>query len=129
LRPRNERAALDRHARPAFAKGRARFGKNNIYTPGSTRKFEHDLGWVAKIAMKGRGPIFGPVSITVRFEISGSPTSKRFGDLDNLCKAALDALNGIAFFDDCQIVSLHATKVCSSTPRTVLTITDIEATP
>ena len=32
-------------------------------------------------------------------------------DVDNLVKFYMDAMNGIFYFDDAQIVSLHATKV------------------
>lgn len=32
-------------------------------------------------------------------------------DIDNLCKTVMDALNGIAFKDDSQIVKLRANKV------------------
>ena len=32
-------------------------------------------------------------------------------DVDNLAKFVLDSLNGLAYRDDCQIVSLHATKL------------------
>lgn len=33
---------------------------------------------------------------------------RRVGDLDNALKAVLDALKGIAFVDDAQVVELHA---------------------
>lgn len=39
-------------------------------------------------------------------------------DIDNLAKAVLDALNGIAFFDDGQIVKLELEKFYSFNPRT-----------
>jgi Holliday junction resolvase RusA-like endonuclease len=31
-------------------------------------------------------------------------------DIDNVCKCVLDAMNGIVYVDDRQVVSLHATK-------------------
>ena len=37
-------------------------------------------------------------------------------DIDNLAKALLDGMNGIVYQDDCQITSLHMTKVYSNTP-------------
>jgi len=35
---------------------------------------------------------------------------KNLGDLDKLCRAALDGMTGIAYRDDSQVVSLYATK-------------------
>ncbi len=43
------------------------------------------------------------------------PTKKP--DLDNIVKAVLDALNGIAFYDDSQIVRLQVEKYYSDIPR------------
>lgn len=38
------------------------------------------------------------------------PTSKRSGDLDKLERALLDALTGIVYVDDSQVVSINASK-------------------
>ena len=43
-------------------------------------------------------------------------------DLDNVVKACLDALNGIAYYDDSQIVELSVAKEYSEEPRTELYI-------
>ena len=37
-------------------------------------------------------------------------------DLDNVVKAVQDALNGVIYKDDAQIVSLHATKKYDMSP-------------
>ena len=47
-------------------------------------------------------------------------------DLDNLLKAILDGLNGIAYFDDGQVVKLSVEKVYSFNPRTEIEIKVIE---
>jgi Holliday junction resolvase RusA-like endonuclease len=39
---------------------------------------------------------------------SDRPTKKP--DADNICKAVCDAMNGIVYKDDAQVVSLHFTK-------------------
>ena len=52
-----------------------------------------------------------------------NPTKKP--DTDNIAKCALDALNGIAYYDDAQIVSLLVTKSYSDTPRTEIFINTI----
>jgi Holliday junction resolvase RusA-like endonuclease len=38
------------------------------------------------------------------------PKSKLTGDIDNYAKSILDALNGVAYADDKQIVSLYLEK-------------------
>lgn len=44
-----------------------------------------------------------------------NPTKKP--DTDNIAKAILDALNGIAYYDDAQIVALSISKQYSDSPR------------
>lgn len=49
------------------------------------------------------------------------PHTKK-GDIDNYCKFLLDSLNGIAYEDDSQIVSLISKKVYSDMPGTKVSI-------
>jgi len=44
------------------------------------------------------------------FKNCKSPTSKNYGDVDNLAKAIMDAMNGIVYLDDSQVVSLSIDK-------------------
>jgi Holliday junction resolvase RusA-like endonuclease len=46
-------------------------------------------------------------------------------DADNLAKSILDALNGIAFYDDSQVCELSVSKLYSDEPRTEITIREI----
>ena len=46
-------------------------------------------------------------------------------DVDNYVKAVLDALNGVAFKDDSQIIKLKAQKLYSENPRTEIEMTEI----
>ncbi len=46
------------------------------------------------------------------------PTKKP--DCDNIAKIILDALNGLAYHDDSQVVSLQVDKFYSETPRVVV---------
>ena len=48
------------------------------------------------------------------------PTKKP--DLDNIAKAVLDSLNGIAYKDDSQIVSMVVSKKYSNRPRVEITL-------
>lgn len=82
-------------ARPRVANGRA-------YTPESTKQWEERVGWEF-ISVHGRPRIGGPVKVHIFFHQS-------LADIDNLCKAVLDALNGIAYEDDRQVVELNAKK-------------------
>lgn len=54
------------------------------------------------------------------------PVSSRVGDLDKLCRAILDALTGVAYLDDRQVVELQATKAYlmgrDAAPYTQITI-------
>ena len=52
------------------------------------------------------------------------PTTKP--DLDNICKSICDALNGIAYYDDNQIVELNIKKVYGDTPKAIIYISEIE---
>jgi Holliday junction resolvase RusA-like endonuclease len=47
-------------------------------------------------------PMTGPVSLTYFVY-----RPRKVGDLDNYLKGLLDALKGIAFIDDAQVVELH----------------------
>ncbi len=38
-------------------------------------------------------------------------------DIDNVVKAVLDALNGVAYRDDTQVIELHVRKSYSEKPR------------
>ena len=54
------------------------------------------------------------------------PTSRRLGDADNLCKSVTDAILGLVYVDDSQIVNLGVSKYYSDTPRCVLKVIELE---
>ena len=54
----------------------------------------------------------------------GRPTKRP--DIDNLYKLIADALNGIAYYDDSQIVRLSLSKFWSSEPRVEIIIREIK---
>lgn len=107
------------------AKERPRFTKSGIvYTPKKTKIF---VALVRKIADKHFDePLDGPIKMELVFCFP-RPKSKIWKrkpmprewktsrpDIDNLFKAVTDALNGIAYKDDRQIVELHVKKyICS----------------
>lgn len=86
----------------ARAKGRPRFSHGHAYTPESTRTWEEFVAWTFQ-AKHGSPRLTGPVKVTAYFH-------QRVADLDNLCKAILDGLEGVAYEDDRQVVELQARK-------------------
>lgn len=46
-------------------------------------------------------------------------------DIDNLCKGVLDALNGVAFIDDAQIIKLCCEKNFSDVENIEITIHEL----
>lgn len=53
------------------------------------------------------------------------PTTVRI-DSDNIAKAILDSLNGIAYKDDKQVLALHIYKKWGGIEKAVVTITELE---
>jgi len=117
-------------------KGRPVFGQGRVFTPAKTRAFERTIGWLAKIEMRARPPLQGPLIMNVQFDlpipVSWSAKQKndaRLGlilpdvppDLDNLIKSLLDGCRRIAFRDDAQIVAIMARKRFGAQPQTVVT--------
>lgn len=112
-------------------KERPRFNNGHVYT--SPAQFEHERcirgEWMAKYGIE---PVATdcPVAVTLSFSKT-LPKSVREPrpwiikpDIDNLAKSVLDALNGVAYADDAQIVSLTVTKQ----PQTRETVTGISIT-
>lgn len=96
-------------------KGRPRLSRHGVYTPQRTKTFENDLKYLAMTQIpRGFKPTEGAVSIDVVFNFK-RPKSKAGPhacrpDLDNLLKSLTDALNGVLWVDDAQIISLTAIK-------------------
>ncbi|MBR1806469.1 MAG: RusA family crossover junction endodeoxyribonuclease [Selenomonadaceae bacterium] len=81
-------------------------GKRRFNDPRYT-DFKNVVGLHAKVAMQGRAPFTEPIKITVNTFTKYKPTALQSGDVDNHLKAVMDALNGICFFEDRQIVEGH----------------------
>lgn len=121
------------------AKGRPKFGKNgHAYTPQKTRDYEDAVRMYARMAIKR--PLAGDLRVTLHFYMpipkSWSKAKKQRAatgelrpsvtpDIDNLSKAVLDGLNnGIGYWDDKQIVELHAAKFYGM-PRTIVRLEEL----
>ena len=80
-----------------------RKGKMVAYTPKKTRAYEQSVAQVASIAMRGNEPYTGLVVVRCDFY-----RARRNADPDNLFKAVADAMQGIVYKNDNQVVEMHA---------------------
>lgn len=97
-----------------------RSGRVRIY-----RDDEHRVhGWRSRVSLAARraiqAPLLGPVELRLAFffALAQPPRERAWRvtkpDLDNLVKATADALNGIAWGDDAQVVRLVASKLVAA---------------
>lgn len=128
------------------AKGRPRFARMGrgirTYTPPRTEAYEALVRTAARSAMGTMHPLGGPLHVSVEAVMpipvswskkkreaaadgGGVPHVKR-PDVDNIAKAVLDGLNGIAFEDDAQIINLKAFKRYGEVPRVHVMIEEVE---
>lgn len=110
-------------------KGRPRFARRGqfvqTYTDSKTLEYETHVAMRARQAIGASEPLKGRLSVFLflRYTIPSSYTKKRkeaclMGleypkriDLDNVYKSITDAMNGIVYVDDSQIVEAHIKKV------------------
>lgn len=99
------------------------------YTPNKTRTYETSIREAAQAAMGSSEPLETPVTLYlyIRAPIPKStPKSRLQGFLDgsvkpikkpdasNVLKSVEDAMNGVVYKDDSQIVNIHIAKVYAS---------------
>lgn len=127
-------------------KGRPRIGKvgahARMFTPAKTVSYESTVACSAQQAMQGRGLIEGPVKVLMRMTLvipaswsrkkqeqalAGQirPTTKP--DADNVIKAIFDAINGVVWRDDVQVVELGLSKVYGAVPGVSVQVYPLEA--
>jgi Holliday junction resolvase RusA-like endonuclease len=101
------------------SKERARTTRIGSYTPAKTKAAEELIGWLFKSKAKSWGTT-GWFGMEVTFFLG----SKRRRDLDNMLKLVFDALNGLAYTDDSQVIEVSARKrfVPISEARTIIKI-------
>lgn len=119
------------------AKGRPRMTRTgHAYTPSKTRLYEGYIQDLWKRSRFAELPTGQPIRVCVdayfsvpksvskkrRSAMEGAPHIKK-PDADNVVKAVLDALNGLAFEDDSRICYLKATKQYTlGEPRVEITL-------
>ena len=86
-------------------------GKRKNFLPEKSRVFRENFQWLLMNERRFIKQYLGALKVTLHFYKPARPTAKtRYGDIDNLAKAVLDACNGILWLDDSQIVELHGYK-------------------
>lgn len=132
---------------PPQGKLRARVARRGQYgdqihltTPKKTVGYEDFIGWSARGAMRNRLRVEWPVHVQLaivqpipaswpkkkrELALKGEiwPTSRP--DIDNIIKAFLDGLNGVAWVDDVQVVSINATKRYGAMPGVWVTVSPV----
>jgi len=123
--------------RPKFAR-RGNFVKT--YTDAKTASYEDQIRFYALQAMGDTKAIQGAVRVFIsicmavpksyskkRTEdcLSGSEKPLKKPDWDNVAKSICDAMNGIVYGDDTQIVEAHVTKQYAAQSQVVVLIQEV----
>ena len=122
------------------AKGRPIFGNGHAYTPETTVNYEQmvKVSYLQTERVKFMEGEQLKVELKIYFSIPKSTSKKqkemmlnavirpsKKPDIDNCEKSIFDALNGIAYNDDSQIVSCWADKFYSTVPRVEVIIREV----
>lgn len=107
------------------------------FVPPKTRAFKAAVGVSASTQLVLPEPLVGPLSLSLRFVLTPPKRPKHKEpivrpDLDNYVKGVMDALNGIVWADDSQIVETRARKLYAmdgSPARIELEVSELDAAP
>jgi crossover junction endodeoxyribonuclease RusA len=92
------------------------------------RRYTHPQyrAWKGLIQVAARAARIACIEGPVCLEVEARVGNRKFADVDNLAKAVLDALEGIAYANDRQVCELHATRVLDrEAPRLCVTIREV----
>ena len=125
-------------------KGRPRFARRGqfvqTYTDSKTIEYETRVATLARLAIGSSEPLKGHLTVYLylRYGVPASYTKKRKEaclngveypkkiDIDNVYKSITDAMNGIVYTDDSQIVEAHITKVYAETAGANIMVQECE---
>lgn len=113
-------------------KGRPCFTRTgHAYTPETTRAYENALAVLVREQFTME-PFTGPLAVSITFYMPTKDKKRWVGshtmrpDLDNLCKAVVDALNGIVWQDDAIITRMIIEKTWARTGSVEVTVKELE---
>ncbi len=105
---------------PPIPKARPRVvtvnGKSVSFTPARTRQYERDVRTAAMVARGAARWRVGEGDTFVVLIVVTEP-DKRRRDIDNIGKAILDALNGVAWADDSDVDELRIVRAAPNPAR------------
>lgn len=109
--------------------GRPRFTRSGIaYDPPESRKFKAKFAQMILAQLPPMTPLTGRISVRVEiYRDFKSATTPKFGDIDNLAKIILDAINetGAVWKDDRLITKLEVLKATAPKPRVEIWIEEV----
>ena len=116
-------------------KGRPRFSRvgkfTKTYTDAKTKEYEDKVANAASLAMYPHEPLTTPLAVWIDISVpipasyskkrkeaclSGVEMPCKKPDIDNIAKGILDAMNGIVYADDVQVIRLTLQKHYSTEP-------------
>jgi len=125
-------------------KGRPRFSRvgkfTKTYTDAKTKMYEEKIASAARLHMYPHEPLETPVNVTLELHVdvpvsyskkrryaclTGEEWPTKKPDLDNVAKAFLDAMNGIVYKDDVQVIRLYVSKTYSIDPHVYITVQEV----
>jgi Holliday junction resolvase RusA-like endonuclease len=126
-------------------KGRPKFARRGnfvqTYTDKKTTSYEDLVRFHANIAMVDLAPLESAVAVYIYIKLavpksyskkrteaclSGLERPTKKPDWDNVAKSICDAMNGIVYMDDTQIVDAHVTKVYAANAGVDVGVKEIE---
>lgn len=108
---------------PPLANHYLRVARNRIYKTAQARSYRAQCEAICRAALPA-GPFIGPVRVTFVWY-----RKRRMGDLDNVAKVLFDALSGLLYADDKQIVEILARRDDSRRDRPGIALTVEEIAP
>lgn len=102
----------------------------HTYTPKETKLYEQKVRQCYQEQCPNTW-INGPITLSVIASFLPPKSRKRHyptikPDIDNIVKGISDALNGVAFEDDCQVIRLYAIKEYANVEQVKVTILEVE---
>ena len=126
------------------AQGRRRFTRNgHAYDPAKSREYKKQVALAASLSMRGQSlfpkgiPLKCVITIWQKMPKRFTKKQKELAeneflrptvkpDVDNVAKAITDAMNGIVYVDDAQIVELVCGKYYAEEPKVMVKVVPSE---